>query len=77
MPLIDYLFVLITVLECQNKGGVSSIDINKDGSRAITGMGSAGQVILWDLSSGGEISTIHLQRMGLIYQLPLDQMIKR
>jgi WD40 repeat protein len=35
---------------------VSSIAFNTDGSRAITGMGYQGKVILWDVASGNEIS---------------------
>ncbi len=54
--------VLLDVKNCQplhefdNQQAVLSLDLNQDGSRAITGMGSDGQVILWDMSTYNEIN---------------------
>jgi WD40 repeat protein len=53
--------VLLDVRDCQlvhefnNEQAVLSIDFNHDGSRAITGLGSGGQVILWDMKANAEI----------------------
>ena len=62
--------MLLDVNDCRplhefaTKEGVISIEFNADGSRAITGMSSNGQVILWDMLSRSEIRRYSFTNYG-------------
>ncbi len=62
--------VLLDVKDCQpvrefdNQQAILSLDISHDGLRAITGMGSAGHVILWDMQTGREIKSYSVVDYG-------------